>query len=112
MTIAQPPRVSDQPRPGWYLLRLVRGGPFVGAQIVQHEDGQWSCMIDGEWQGPSADPWLLPFTERIHFGGRDSTQAEIEYRIGVKRWAEIHRPDHPAANPRKRIDINDLPTVF
>ena len=102
-----PPRQSDKPEPGHYLMKLIRNGPWVAAQIVI-EDDQWSVMIDGAWSGPSADPWLLPDMERVHWYGRPSTEAETKYRIGVKRWAEIHKPDHPAANPKSPILLDKL----
>jgi hypothetical protein len=102
------PRRSDTPKPGFYLLRVVRGGPWVGASISFDADAGWSVMLDGETQGPSLDPWSLPNMERVHWGGRESTEAEVVYRIGLKRWAEIHKPDHHAANPRKAISLDDL----
>jgi hypothetical protein len=110
--LPESPRVSDRPRPGCYLLRLVRGGPRVGAQIMQQSDGMWMVMIDGEWQGPALDPWTLPMMERVHFYGRETTPEEAAFRVGVKRWAEIYRPNHPAANPRKPIDPGDMEVVF
>lgn len=102
-----PARQSDKPEPGAYLLRLVRNGPWVAAQITL-ENGQWRAMVDGKWEGPTADPWLLPSLETIHWYGRPSTVAEIEFRIGVKRWAEIHQPNHPAASPRSPINLDRL----
>lgn len=32
------PRRIDQPRPGFFKMRLVRGGPFVAARIWQEGD--------------------------------------------------------------------------
>jgi hypothetical protein len=107
----QPIQMGEPPVPGYYLCRLVRNGPWVGAQIVQHEDGQWSCHVDGEWQGPSADPWLLPLMEKAMLG-KPSTEGDVKYRIGLKRWAAIYSPSHPSTNPKKPIDPGDLPTVF
>lgn len=97
------PRVSDQPVPGHYLIRLVRNGPMVGARITHDDDG-WSAMIDGEHEGPVSDPWSLRTIEQIHFYGRETTAAEVKFRIGIKRWAEIHKLSHPAANPRRAIN--------
>ena len=98
------PRQSDKPRAGYYLIRLARGGPFVGASIAWHETDGWTCMVDGECQGPSLDPWLLPFMETIHFYGKNSTSAEVKFKIGLKRFCEIYAPNEPAANPRKPIN--------
>lgn len=101
------PRRSDTPSPGFYLLRLVRNGPYVGAQI-RHEDGQWFVMEDGVLQGPSTDPWLLPLMERVHHYGRETTEAEVRFRLGLKRFEEIYKPDGSAANPRKPIDLDKM----
>lgn len=65
-------------------------------------------MLDGETQGPSPDPWALPNMERVHWSGRENTEAEVVYRIGLKRWAEIYKPDHHAAHPRKPVSLDDL----
>ena len=100
----KPIRIGEPPEPGFYLRRLVRGGPYVGCQIVHNADG-WRVMQDGVWQGPSADPWLLPLMHEV-FLAEPATEAEVQHRIGVKRWAEIYQPDHPAANPRRAIDID------
>lgn len=91
------------PTPGFYLVRLVPKGPFVGAQIAHDETGWW-CMLDGTHSGPVADPVSLSDVEKIHTYGRFTTQAEVMFRIGIKRWAEIHKPDHPAAHPRRAIN--------
>lgn len=101
------PRQSDTPKPGFYLLRLIRKGPWVGAQIVHDNDG-WRTMVDGTWSGPSNDPWLLPDMERIHYYGRESTASEVEYRIGKARWAAIYKPDAIEANPKRPIDLDKL----
>lgn len=106
MTVA--PRQSDTPKAGFYLLRLTRGGPWVGASIAFNEADGWSAMINGVNQGPSKEPWLLPFVEQIHFYGRETNEAEVKYRIGFKRWAEIYDPTAPAANPKTPINIDKL----
>lgn len=102
------PRQSDTPRVGWYLLKLVRGGPWVAAEIVRDDAEYWWVMIDGAWQGPALDPWALPAMETVHWYGRETTAEDVQFRIGLARWAAIYRPDHAAANPRKAIDLDTL----
>lgn len=104
------PRRVDMPEPGYYLTRLIRNGPPVGAQIVQHEDGQWSVMRDGVWEGPSHNPWSLPLMHTVFIAKR-TTAEDVQYRIGMRKWAELYAPTHPAANPRKPIDL-DGPVIF
>lgn len=103
MTVA--PRQSDTPKVGHYLLKLIKGGPWVAAEIT-HDDEGWKCMIDGEWQGPSRDPWLLSNMERIHWGGRETTPSEAAYRVAVSRYAKIYDPSSPIANPHKAINLD------
>jgi len=88
-------------------MRLVRGGPWVGAAIWWTEADGWSCMVDGETFGPSADPWAVPNLDRVHWGGRETTEAEVLYRLGLKQHATLYNPDHPAAKPNKPIDLDD-----
>lgn len=106
--LTEAPRQSDTPRPGFYLLRLVRGGPWVGAEITRHPDGQFSVMCDGKTEGPSHNPWILPLMERVHFGGRETTESEVRFRVGARRWAEIYAPSSAPANPHKPIDLDSL----
>jgi hypothetical protein len=99
------PRRVDQPEPGFYILRYVRGGPWVGAEIRHLTDG-WMVHINGDWQGPSADPWMLSNMEKVHIGGKRVLEDEVKFRIGLARWAQIYAPDHEAANPRREINLD------
>ncbi len=109
---ARPPIITGQdPIPGFYAMRLVRHGPIVAGQIIKHDDGTWSVMQDGVVQGPAANPWSLPLMESVSLA-TPATMAEVQYRVGLKRWAEIYQPDHPAAKPREPIDPADLPVVY
>lgn len=105
-----PARPVWPPTPGFYLVRLVRKGPFVGASIT-HDDAGWSCMLDGVHAGPVADPVMLDDVEKIHTYGRMTSQAEVQFRIGVARWAQIHQPEHPAANPRRAVDVDTFTPI-
>jgi len=107
VTEKQAPRRVDQPTPGHYLVRVVPKGPFVGASIMRHDDGTWSVMRDGVTEGPAADPWSLPLMHHV-FLGRFSTAEEVQFRIGVKRWAAIYQPDHAAANPTRAINQHTI----
>lgn len=102
-----PIRMGEPPDPGFRVLRLVPRGPWVGAQITFDEIDGYRVMRDGEWQGPSRDPWLLPFMHQVAFA-RVTTESDVKYRIGAKRWAEIYKPDAPEANAKKPIDLDKL----
>lgn len=96
-------RRVDIPTPGFYLTRLVRNGPYVGASITLHDDATWSVMRDGIVEGPHEHPWELPLMSSVAFS-EFSTADEVSYRIGLKRYEELYRPDGNAANPRRPIN--------
>lgn len=104
------PRVSDTPTPGFYLVKLRRDGPWVGASISHTEDG-WCCTINGHVSGPSQDPWSVDGMGKVHWGGRETTEAEVAYRLALKAHAEMHDPEHPAANPHKPISLDDFKPI-
>ena len=60
----EPSRLVWPPSPGTFKLRLVRGGPWVPAEIV-HLDGMWQAVIAGEPRRPHADPVLADGVERV-----------------------------------------------
>lgn len=101
----QATRQSDQPVPGFYLLKPARGGVWVGA-VIEFKDGEWSVTVDGDRQGPSKNPWILPLLVQVHHYGQFSTESEVAFRIGRSRWARIHAPSSPEANPRRPIDLD------
>lgn len=86
-------------------MRLVKGGPWVGGEI-RFEDGQWSAQIDGDWDPSSRNPWILPRLVSLHHYGKFSTESEVAFRIGQKRWAMIHAPSSAAANPKRPINLD------
>lgn len=126
MPSQQPPRRIDQVTPGFYRVRKVKGGPWIGAEIVVQdsmifvsEDGAPSfdgvsvnaladlivdCVSDG-------DAFRHPLL-RVAWFGTLITEAEYRHLLAMSNWAQMHAPDHPAANPGKRIDINTLPIKF
>ena len=106
------PRPVDTPEPGYFLMRLVRGGPHVPAQIIQHADGQWQAVIDGEARGSHPDPAYAVDVFRIWHSGARTTSDEYHHRLRMKSWAQKNMPEHPAANPRKAITLTKLPPLI
>lgn len=110
------PRRIDQPRPGYFLLRLVRHGPKVAARIVCEQDSGrllWRAEIDGKWHGAwSVDPEASPGVMRIWTSGEMVAEAEFRFRLALRDWALEAAPVHPAANPRRPIDLATLPPLF
>jgi hypothetical protein len=94
----QPSRAVDEPKPGYFLTKLVRGGALVPGRII-HRFGKWQAVIDGVAQPPHADPLLAPGVSRLWLGD-PTTKAEYDRRLALKKV-----DGHPAQTPRKRIDL-------
>jgi hypothetical protein len=110
-------RILTAPEPGWFTMRLVRGGPQVPARIYQ------PCPIEFCWLSPwqwvdrryklEAEIDGTPTTvDSVWLYGRRSTMAEFEYLTHKARWARVHQPEHPAANPRAKIDLGKMKSVY
>jgi hypothetical protein len=107
----EPPRDPGLPEVGYYLLRLVRQGPLVPAQIVC-VDGLWHAEIDGVAYAAAADPAEAPKVFDIWLRAARTTPEEYAHLLVVAEWARKHQPDHPAANPGKPISLGNMPPLF
>lgn len=118
------------PVAGYYAMPIARGGMPVavriwfGHAIIDGEEQDrgldWRCEIDGEpdrIEEDGATGWSGRVPRDVHeawpFCARHAID-EKEYRFLLKRaaWAREHQPDHPAANPRQRIDVRSLKPGF
>src|SRR5262249_8083999 len=109
------PRIIGQPEPGYWMVRLVRGGPEVPACIalmtVADEPGNpredrssyLAAFIGGEPVALS-DVW-----ERK---GRPVTEAEYRFQLADAAWAKAHAPQEPKADPTRKIDLTALRPIF
>ena len=117
--------IITNPEPGFYWTRLVSGGPRVAARIwrpcsctVNGGDDQnehdWSedcdryprlqCVIAGKPRNPVyAWPGLA---------GRIIDKAEFDYLVSTAEWAGTYAPSAPEADPHKRIDLANQPSLF
>ncbi|MFD2207186.1 hypothetical protein [Kiloniella antarctica] len=109
-------RDIGNPQPGYFKTRLVKNGPWVAARIWR----ECECTIGGgipHISRPSCDRagWLMaeangveadPFKVWIN---TSITKEEFEYFTATKQWAEESAPFMPEANPRKAVDLNELP---
>lgn len=96
------PRQVDQPRAGFFTLRLVRGGPRVPGRILV-VDGVFSAVIDGaEFGASDTEPARADGVMRLWHYGLEIEQAEYD-RLLV-------RPVRP--DPTKRLDLARLPSLF
>jgi hypothetical protein len=99
---SEPSRRIDAPEPGFFRLRLVPGGWPVPARIL-HDGEKWQAIIDGIAADPHPDPSIAG-VDRIWTSGTRIEQPEYDWRLATKAAALAEQPDHPAANPRKRMD--------
>lgn len=109
------PRV-DLPVPGHYRRRLVKSGPYVPIKIEYSvardpDTGEqldrspmWIAYLNGEL--------VDVFSVWPECSGSPIDEAEYKFLLTVKEWAEANDPTAPEANPRRPIDLNELPTLF
>lgn len=106
---------GDAPVAGFYLVRLAKGAMqtpvrlWFGPPIVERRKldraPRWQAVVDGALTDDVDSIW--PFCARWPIDRR-------EYRFRLRRaaWARRHAPLHPAANPRERIDLRNMPPIF
>ena len=98
------PRAVWPPEPGFFKLRLVRGGWQVPARIVCGGDGLWFAIIDGVSFQPAEDPLHAPGIDKIWHGGTVTTESDYDYLNALRDAAKRWQPQHPACNPDKPIN--------
>lgn len=109
----------NRPIPGFYLVKLVKGGPDVACliyrpcPILMHLDEPWEWL--DRWPRLEADLYgvTVPI-DRIWPGcaKRPITFAEYQYRSALVDWCNKFAPHAPEANPREAIDFNTMETIF
>ena len=108
----------DNPQPGYFRLRLRRGGvasvavithnlprdPATGETLTERSR-LWEVFIDGL---PIGRPSPNPQTAGVFSVWGLGTQiSKTEHDEHVKRaaWMREHRPDMPESDPMRRVDI-------
>jgi hypothetical protein len=105
----EPSRRIDQPEPGFFKLRKVKGGPFVAARI-DYEAPLWSAEIDGQPCGlPDPDPAHADGVFRIWTTAVRIDSKEYDRMREHKATAPLTDPVHNAHEP---INLNKLPTIY
>jgi len=116
------------PNAGFYSCRLMRGGirvavriwfgqPIVDGETIDRSP-RWCCEVDGrtDRNDYDADGNLLgrvpldPILDEVwvHCNGTPITEREYHFLNRRREWAVKHEPDHPAANPRVKVDVRAL----
>ena len=118
-------RLLTEIEPGFYQMKLVRGGPFVPVLVEQHgmelsitingvrqeqtyhvdgvEDRIAASMLMGE---ANRDPLV-----RIHWAER-ITQDRYKRLLGVLEYCKIHLPDHPMMTPTKPCNLSSRRSLW
>ncbi len=97
-------RMVDNPQPGYFLIRVVKGGPWVPARIV-HDFGHWWAEINGREVGKKTeDPLTADQVLRIWHFGREIDQNEYRRLL---RIPAAERPD-----PTKPVDLSKKRSLF
>jgi hypothetical protein len=109
------PDFVDQPQPGCFLVRLVKGGPRVPARIFVGppldpetlEEMDRPPVLRATVAGErSHDPYLVWTWKR-----EPIDESEYRWRLATLEWAMQHAPDSPEANPRRPIRLATMPPI-
>lgn len=104
--------VPEVPQAGYYWRRLVNGGPLVPARIWREK------ALDPETGLPTGQDTVRcdigrrafdPFAVWPSLASRPIKKSEYDYLTADAAHAKKWRPDAPAANPTKPIDIMSQP---
>ncbi len=113
------PRQIDRPRPGYFKLRLIKGGPYVPARLwlSPPRDPLTGEMLD-RIPGPVVQVAHFPVTDdprrvaQVWESGETISPATHAYMCVKADWARTYSPHAPAANPLRRVDLLTAPPPF
>ncbi len=98
----RPDRTINDPRAGYFTVKLVKGGPRVAARIHMDRGGFWA-EIDGKRCGAMhEEPLQADGVMRIWLYGNEIDRAEYEQML-----ASTNRPD-----PRKPINLRTQRSIY
>jgi hypothetical protein len=111
-------RISD-PVPGFFKIKLVRGGPYVAARLefgpgVDPETGEeldrsymWTATVAGKVPRlPSPDP-VKAGAMNVWLHGIEITEADYRYLIDSQAWELAHG----TVEPRKATDLSKMKPI-
>ncbi len=107
------------PHPGYWLVRLAKGGPAVAACIRVVQTTAEPDNPENDMAG-ARSPHLAAFVldepaalDRVwNWRGAPITEGEYKFQCAIAAWARKYSPDEPIANPRKRVELKNIPIPF
>lgn len=88
-------RTINVPQPGFWMVRLVKGGPYVPARIWHDGDALRAEIID-----EPVDPITI-----WHGRGETIDGEAWQHQIDEIAWLRAHRPNNPRCHPRQPVNI-------
>lgn len=104
-------RQIDDPQPGFFRMRLVKGGPYVPAAIKKDGD-MFYAEIDGQAFSAHHDPLKAHKVMDIWFSGREITKHEYEFMLAKSSFYKATDHKHPVSNPEKKINLEEFDWIF
>lgn len=111
-------RVISSPEPGFFVLRLVKGGPLVPAVIWRPcpvEVDPFEGIIQPLDRYPHLQARILDrdvHPETVWAAGRAVPRAEWQYLVARAEWARMWAPRDPLANPKQPMAIEKMAPAF
>lgn len=106
----------DEPVPGYYRMRLRKGGMHVAVRIWHGppNDPVTGEELDRSWRFQAEINGRYAEIDRVwpSCAGEPIDEAEARYLTERQRWGEENAPDSPQANPMKRVNLLTAPLPF
>ena len=109
-------RDITRPMPGYWAVRLTRGGPLVPAAIVWERSTyepdnptnllDRSAILTGYIGGKMVSP-----SEVWERKGKPITKAEYEFELKDAAWAKDFAPQEPKAQPERYVDLREIAPI-
>ncbi len=109
-------RAIASPEPGFFKLRLVKGGPWMPAIIYRPCPIEWhpeTCQHIDRWPHLAAEiDGMSVSVDRIWTSGRVIPIAEYLYLKADRAWVREWAPHLPEARPEEAMNLNKLAPIF
>ena len=106
-------RAIASPEPGFFRLKLTKGGPWVPAILYRPCPIEFAPetfqAVDRHYRLVAEIDGKLVDVHRVWTSGERITLAEYLYLKADHAWARQYAPHLPEANPGRAIDFDTLP---